>query len=53
MKSKKIVILENNEELKCKLAEVFQKGGHNVRLTVAPRDTMSEVHLCRKSPSFV
>ena len=30
MKSKKIVILENNEELKCKLVEVFQKGGHNV-----------------------
>lgn len=35
------------------VARALQKGGHNVRLTVAPRDTMSEVHLCRKSPSFV
>ena len=35
------------------VARALQKGGHCVRLTVAPRDTMSEVHLCRKSPSFV
>ncbi len=35
------------------VARALQKGGHSVRLGVAPRDTTSEVHLCRKSRSFV
>ncbi|MBR7146210.1 MAG: MBL fold metallo-hydrolase [Oscillospiraceae bacterium] len=35
------------------VARALQKGGHSVRLSVAPRETTSEVHLCRKSRSFV
>ena len=30
----------------------LQQRGCSVRLCTAPRDTMSEVHLCRRSPSF-
>ena len=33
-------------------ARALQSAGLSVRLGVAPRDTMSEVHLCRRSPSF-
>ncbi len=35
------------------VARALQKAGYSVRLTVAPRETTSEVHLCKKSLSFV
>ena len=34
------------------VARKLQQHGYSVRLCTAPRDTVSEVHLCRKSPSF-
>ena len=34
------------------VGRVLQANGLHVRLAAAPRDTTSEVHLCRKSPSF-
>ena len=34
------------------VARKLQQHGYSVRLCTAPRDTISEVHLCRKSPSF-
>lgn len=34
------------------VARALQANGLSVRLSTAPRDTMSEVHLCRRSPSF-
>lgn len=34
------------------VARALQQRGYNVRLCTAPRDTVSEVHLCRRSPSF-
>ena len=35
------------------VARALQQRGCSVRLCTAPRDTISEVHLCRRSPSFV
>ena len=35
------------------VARALQERGESVRLCVAPRDTISEVHLCRKSHSYV
>ena len=45
---------ENNtpELAEYAVARALQSAGFPVRLGVAPRDTMSEVHLCRRSPSF-
>ena len=45
---------ENNtpELAEYAVARTLQSAGLSVRLGVAPRDTMSEVHLCRRSPSF-
>ena len=45
---------ENNtpELAEYAVARALQAAGLSVRLGVAPRDTMSEVHLCRRSPSF-
>lgn len=45
---------ENNtpEMAEYAVARALQAAGRTVRLGVAPRGTMSEVHLCRKSPSF-
>ena len=45
---------ENNtpELAEYAVARALQSAGLSVRLGVAPRDTMSEVHLCRRSPSF-
>ena len=45
---------ENNtpEMAEYAVARALQAAGRTVRLGVAPRDTMSEVHLCKKSPSF-
>ena len=45
---------ENNtpELAEYAVARALQSVGLSVRLGVAPRDTMSEVHLCRRSPSF-
>ena len=45
---------ENNtpELAEYTVARALQSAGRPVRLSVAPRDTMSEVHLCRKSRSF-
>lgn len=34
------------------VARALQSKGLSVRLSTAPRDTMSEVHICRRSPSF-
>ena len=34
------------------VGRALQAGGLSVRLAAAPRDTISEVHLCRRSPSF-
>lgn len=34
------------------VARALQSEGLSVRLSAAPRDTMSEVHLCRRSASF-
>ena len=34
------------------VGRALQAGGLTVRLSAAPRDTISEVHLCRRSPSF-
>lgn len=34
------------------VARALQSAGLSVRLGVAPRDTMSEVHLCKRSPSY-
>ena len=46
---------ENNTPVMAEyaVARKLQQHGYSVRLCTAPRDTMSEVHLCRKSPSFV
>lgn len=45
---------ENNtpELAEYTVARALQSVGLRVRLGVAPRDTMSEVHICRRSPSF-
>ena len=45
---------ENNtpELAEYAVARALQSAGLSVRLGVAPCDTMSEVHLCRRSPSF-
>ena len=45
---------ENNtpELAEYAVARALQSAGLSVRLSVAPRETMSEVHLCRRSPSF-
>ena len=45
---------ENNtpELAEYAVARALQSAGLSVRLGVALRDTMSEVHLCRRSPSF-
>lgn len=45
---------ENNTPALAEYAvgRALQSAGISVRLGVAPRETMSEVHLCRKSPSF-
>lgn len=34
------------------VARRLQSCGRSVRLAAAPRDTISEVHICRRSPSF-
>ena len=34
------------------VGRALQAGGLTVRLSAAPRDTISEVHVCRRSPSF-
>ena len=34
------------------VGRALQAGGLTVRLSAAPRDTVSEVHVCRRSPSF-
>ena len=34
------------------VGRALQSSGLSVRLAAAPRDTVSEVHVCRKSPSF-
>ena len=34
------------------VGRALQSSGLSVRLAAAPRDTISEVHLCRRSPSF-
>ena len=46
---------ENNTPVMAEyaVARKLQQHGYSVRLCTAPRDTMSEVHLCRRSPSFV
>ena len=45
---------ENNTPVTAEytVARKLQQHGYSVRLCTAPRDTVSEVHLCRKSPSF-
>lgn len=45
---------ENNTPVMAEyaVARKLQQHGYSVRLCTAPRDTISEVHLCRKSPSF-
>lgn len=45
---------ENNtpELAEYAVARALQSAGLSVRLGVAPRETTSEVHLCRRSPSF-
>lgn len=45
---------ENNTPVMAEyaVARMLQQHGYSVRLCTAPRDTISEVHLCRKSPSF-
>ena len=35
------------------VGRALQARGLSVRLAAAPRDTISEVHVCRRSPSFV
>lgn len=35
------------------VGRALQASGLTVRLSAAPRDTISEVHICRRSPSFV
>ena len=35
------------------VGRALQARGLSVRLAAAPRDTISEVHICRRSPSFV
>ena len=34
------------------VGRALQSSGLSVRLATAPRDTISEVHVCRRSPSF-
>lgn len=34
------------------VGRALQASGLSVRLSAAPRDTISEVHVCRRSPSF-
>ena len=34
------------------VGRALQASGLSVRLSAAPRDTISEVHICRRSPSF-
>ena len=34
------------------VGRALQSSGLSVRLATAPRDTISEVHICRRSPSF-
>ena len=34
------------------VGRALQSSGLSVRLAAAPRDTISEVHICRRSPSF-
>lgn len=34
------------------VGRALQSSGLSVRLAAAPRDTISEVHVCRRSPSF-
>ena len=34
------------------IGRALQSSGLSVRLATAPRDTISEVHVCRRSPSF-
>lgn len=45
---------ENNtpELAEYTVARALQSAGLSVRLGVAPRDTTSEVHICRRSPSY-
>jgi len=45
---------ENNTPMMAEyaVARTLQSHGCNIRLGVAPKDSVSEVHLCRKSPSF-
>ena len=45
---------ENNTPAAAEYAvlRALQQRGYSVRLCTAPRDTVSEVHLCRRSPSF-
>ena len=45
---------ENNspELAEYTVGRALQSSGLSVRLAVAPRDTISEVHVCRRSPSF-
>lgn len=49
--------IESDENNSPELAEytvgrALQSSGLSVRLAAAPRDTISEVHVCRRSPSF-
>lgn len=45
---------ENNspELAEYTVGRALQSSGLSVRLAAAPRDTISEVHVCRRSPSF-
>lgn len=45
---------ENNspELAEYTVGRTLQSSGLSVRLATAPRDTISEVHVCRRSPSF-
>ena len=45
---------ENNspELAEYTVGRALQSSGLSVRLATAPRDTISEVHVCRRSPSF-
>ncbi len=45
---------ENNspELAEYTVGRALQSSGLSVRLATAPRDTISEVHICRRSPSF-
>ena len=45
---------ENNSPqlAECTVGRALQASGLSVRLSAAPRDTIREVHICRRSPSF-